>query len=199
MHACVAELTALAHQEGFAYWAAQAMIWRGWMLTTQGRHTEGIAQILQGLSARQATGANLYRASQLALLAEAYGKGGQVEEGLRLVNEALVSAETSGERLYEAELYRLKGELLTRLVPMDMLRAECCFRRALAIARRRQAKACELRAAVSLSRLWRQQGSFSTACTVLAEVYHGFTEGLNTIDLREAKALLDATTRERRG
>jgi predicted ATPase len=197
MQACVAELTALAHQEGFAYWAAQATTWRGWTLTTQGKHAEGIAQILQGLSARHATGASLYRASHLAVLAEAYGNAGQIEDGLRMVAEALVSTDTTGERLYEAELHRIEGELLIRHMPPDASRAEHCFQQALAIARSQQAQSLQLRAAVSLSRLWQQQGRLPTAYRVLAEVYNGFTEGLDTVDLQEAKALLDAAMGER--
>jgi predicted ATPase len=130
-------------------------------------------------------------------LAEAYGKAGQVEEGLHVVAEALVSADTTAERLYEAELHRIEGELLIQQAPTDTSRAERCFQRALAIARRRQAKSSELRAAVSLSRLWQRQGKFPAAHKMLAEVYSGFTEGLNTVDLQEAKALLDTTTGER--
>jgi predicted ATPase len=188
------ELVGLASQEGFAYWAAQATMWGGWTLTARGQYAEGIAQIRQGVSARHATGASLYRTSHFALLAEVYGKAGQVEEGLRIVAEGLAMVDTTGERVYEAELYRLKGELLLQRAPSDAPQAERCFRKALAIARRRQAKSWELRAAVSLSRLWRQQGRLATADRVLAEGYNKFTEGLDTADLRAAKALLDTPT-----
>jgi predicted ATPase len=190
------DLVGLASQEGFAYWAAQATMWGGWTLTARGQYAEGIAQIRQGVSARHATGASLCRTSHFALLAEVYGKAGQVEEGLRIVAEGLAMVDTTGERVYEAELYRLKGELLLQRAPSDAPQAERCFRKALAIARRRQAKSWELRAAVSLSRLWQRQGRFATAYTGLAEVYNGFTEGLDTADLRAAKALLDAATAE---
>jgi predicted ATPase len=192
----VEELVVLASQEGFAYWTAQATMWGGWTLTAHGQHAEGIAQILQGVSARHATGASLYRTSHFALLAEVYGKAGQVEDGLHVVAEALVMADTTGERVFEAELYRLKGELLLQQAPSDASQAERCFQQALAIARRRQAKSWELRAAVSLSRLWQRQGRLATAYTVLAEVYSGFTEGLDTADLRAAKTLLDTPTGE---
>jgi predicted ATPase len=192
----VEELVVLASQEGFAYWTAQATMWGGWTLTAQGQYAEGITQIRQGVSARHATGASLYRTSHFALLAEVYGKAGQVEEGLRIVAEGLVMVDTTGERVYEAELYRLKGELLLQQAPSNASQAERCFQKALAIARRRQGKSWELRAAISLSRLWQQQGRLATAYKVLAEVYSRFTEGLGTADLRAAKALLDTPTAE---
>jgi predicted ATPase/DNA-binding winged helix-turn-helix (wHTH) protein len=187
----VEELVVLASQEGFVYWVAQATIWGGWTLTAQRQHAEGIAQILQGVSARHATGASLYRTSDFALLAEVYGQAGQVEEGLRVVAEALVMAETTEERVYEAELYRRKGELLLQQAPSHASQAEHCFQKALAIARRRLAKSWELRAAVSLSRLWQRQGKKKAAYRLLAGCYNRFSEGLDTADLREAKALLE--------
>jgi predicted ATPase len=191
----VVELVALASQEGFAYYAAQATMWGGWTLTAHGQHAEGIAQILQGLSIRHATGASLYRESQL-LLAGAHGQAGQVEEGLRVVAEALARVDITGERVYEAELYRLKGELLLQQAPPDVLQAERCFQQGLAIARCQQAKSLKLRAAVSLSRLWQLQGKRADAYAMLAEVYSRFTEGFDTADLQQAKVLLDTTTRE---
>jgi predicted ATPase len=191
MQELVAELVALASQEGFAYWAAQATLWHGWTLTVQGQHAEGIAQILQGVSARYATGASLYRTSHFALLAAAYGKAGQVEEGLRVVAEALVMADTTGERVYEAELYRLKGELLLHQAHCDASQAERCFQQALAIARRRQAKSWELRAAASLGHLWQKQGKGPAAHELLSGVYSWFTEGLDATDLQEAKGRLE--------
>jgi predicted ATPase len=187
----IAELLALTSQEGFAYWTAQGTMWQGWLLSAQGKHAPGIAQILQGLTARQATGASPYRASHFALLAWAHGKAGQVEDGLRVVAEALARADSTGDRAYAAELYRLKGELLVQQHPPDPSQAECCFQQALAIARGQQAKSWELRAAVSLSRLWQQQGQVPAAYKLLAEVYGWFTEGLDTADLQEAKALLE--------
>ncbi|MGH8071260.1 MAG: AAA family ATPase [Candidatus Entotheonellia bacterium] len=188
----VAELTALASQEGFAYWAAQAIMWGGWTLTAQGQYAEGIAQILQGVSARHATGASLYRTNHFALLAGAHGKAGQVEEGLRVVAEALARADTTGERAYAAELYRLKGELLLQQVPPDASQAEHCLQRALTIARCQQAKSLELRAAVSLSRLWQRQRKCAEAYALVAEAYGWFAEGLDTADLQEARTRLAA-------
>jgi predicted ATPase len=119
---------------------------------------------------------------------------GQLDEGLRLVTEALERVQQSGEREWEAELYRLKGELLVHAagsVQHAALTAEACFQQALAVARRQQAKAFELRAALSLSRLWQQQGKRDAARELLAPIYHWFTEGFDTADLQEARALLD--------
>jgi predicted ATPase len=186
-----AELVALAGQEGFAYWMAQGTLWQGWWLSAQGKHAIGIAQILQALTARRATGAGQNRASGLALLAWAHGKAGQVEDALCVVAEALAIADSSGDRAYAAELYRLKGELLIQQLPPDPSQAECCFQQALTIARGQRAKSWELRAAVSLSRLWQQQGRLPAAYKMLAEVYGRFTEGFDTADLQAAKALLE--------
>jgi predicted ATPase len=188
----VEELAALANNEGFAFWAAMATIWGGWVVAVQGRPTEGIAQILQGLTARGATGARTSHGSRLALLVEAYGKAGQVKEGLRVVAEALIQADTTGERVYEAELHRLQGELLLHQEPPDAVQAERCFQQALAIARRQQAKSLELRAAVSLSRLWQQRGQRAAAYELLTKVYSWFSEGFDTADVQEATALLEA-------
>src|SRR5438128_1068082 len=129
------------------------------------------------------------------MLAEACAHAGQRDEGLRLVTEALERAQQSGERSWEAELYRLKGELLVHAeggVQNTAVTAEECFHQALAVARRQQAKSFELRAALSLSRLWQQQGQRDAARELLAPLYHWFTEGFDTADLQEAKALLEA-------
>src|SRR5207247_1077850 len=128
----------------------------------------------------------------LALLAEGYRRGGQPAEGLKLLAEALAAVDQSGARFYEAELYRLKGELLLAQAGTghEVHEAEACLRQALAVARRQQAKWLELRAATSLSRLWQQQGKRAAARHLLAEIYGWFTEGFATPDLREAQALL---------
>ena len=125
----------------------------------------------------------------LTLLAEAYAQLEQAEEGLAVVSEALETVATTGERFYEAELHRLQGELSLQL-PTPLAEAEACLQQALAVARRQQAKSLELRAAMSLSRLWQQQGKRAEAHQLLAEVYGWFTEGFDTADLQEAKALL---------
>jgi predicted ATPase len=183
---------ALAREQGFARWEAWGTIIGGWALAAQGQREEGIAQIRQGLAAWQAAGQELGRPVFLALLAEAYGKVGQAEAGLSVIVEALALMDKIGERDYEAELYRLRGELLLRHTVPDAPQAEACFQQALIVGRHRQAKSLELRAALSLSRLWQQQGKRAAARQLLAEVYGWFTEGFDTPDLQEARALLDA-------
>jgi len=180
---------ALSTEQGFPYWLAIGTMVRGWALALQGQAEDGIAQIRQGLTAWQATGAEFVRPYFLTLLAEAYAQRGQAEEGLAVVSEALETVATTGERFYEAELHRLQGELSLQL-PTPLAEAEACLQQALAVARRQQAKSLELRAAMSLSRLWQRQGKRAEAHQLLAEVYGWFTEGFDTADLQEAKALL---------
>ena len=188
-------LIALSTEQGFAVYLAQGTIRRGWALAEQGRVEEGIAQIRQGLAAYRATGAELWRPYGLALLAEAYGKGGQVEEALTVLAEALALVDKTGERLAEAELYRVKGQLTLQKSKVQgpkskVQEAEECFHKAIEIARKQQAKSLELRTTMSLSRLWRQQGKQKKAHEMLSEIYNWFTEGFDTKDLQEAKALL---------
>jgi predicted ATPase/DNA-binding winged helix-turn-helix (wHTH) protein/class 3 adenylate cyclase len=185
-------LLALAHEQGFPFWGAMATILHGWALMAQGQNATGVAQMQQGLAAYQATGAAMAQTYLRALLVEGYGNGGQVDTGLRLLAEILAEGERTGERMWEAELHRLKGTLLLRQDTPDEPQAETCFQAALAIARRQQAKSLELRAAISLSRLWQQQGKRTEAHALLAPLYDWFTEGFDTADLQEAKALLAA-------
>jgi predicted ATPase len=152
---------------------------------------EGIAQIRQGFAGWRATGAGVAWPWFLALLAEACGKVGQLDEGLRALDEALAAVQHNEEHHYEAEVYRLKGELLLQKTPAHQEEAEEHLQQALAVARRRQAKSWELRAALSLSRLWQRQGKRQEAYELLAPIYDWFTEGFDTPDLQEAKALLE--------
>jgi predicted ATPase len=184
-----AEVTmALATEQGFAHWLAHGMIFRGWALAEQGE--EGTDQIRQGIDAWRAAGDELARPYCLVLLAEACAKGGQAEEGLSALAEALAAVHKTGERFYEAELYRLQGELLLTRSTCQTAEAEACFHQALDITRRQQAKSLELRAAMSLSRLWQRLGKHAEAHQLLAEIYGWFTEGFDTADLQEARALL---------
>ena len=166
------------------------------MLAVQGQEEAGIAQMHQALAAWQAAGLRLGRPCWLYLLAEAYGNAGQVEEGLRVLAEALAAVHKSGERRWEVELYRLKRELLLRQPVMaglkraSMEEAETCFRQAIDIAHRQYAKSLELQAVMRLSCLWQQQGKRDETRQLLAEIYGWFTEGFDTADLQEAKALL---------
>jgi TOMM system kinase/cyclase fusion protein len=189
---------ALATEQGFTVYVAAGTIFRGWALAEQsgepeagqGQREEGIAQMRQGLAVWQATGAKVFRPYGLALLAEASAHVGQIEEGLTLLVEALAVAHDTGERRWEAELHRLKGELLLMRAAAHDAEAEACFHQALDVARQQQTKSLELRAAMSLSRLWQRQGKRAEAHALLAPVYGWFTEGFDTADLREAKALL---------
>jgi predicted ATPase len=183
---------AFSTEHGFAQYLALGMIMRGWALAVQGQGEEGIAQLHQGLATVKAAGSELDRPRFLLMLAEAYGSVGQLEAGLSAVTEALATVHKTGERWWEAELHRLQGDLLLALSVEQHIEAETCLHQALDIARRQQAKSLELRAAMSLTRLWQGQGKHAEARQLLAPIYVWFTEGFDTADLREAKGLLEA-------
>jgi predicted ATPase len=214
-HVKASVMLATAHE--FPYLSAVGTVMQGWGMARGGQVAEGIAQMREGLAASRATGAELLRPYLLALLAEACGSGGQIEVGLGALEEALAAAESYAERFYEAELYRLKGELWLRksvgagfnAAPTEIWQgpaasvgatgqsalqreAEACFQRALDIAQCQGAKSLGLRAATSLGRLWQQQGKRTEAYDLLTPIYGWFTEGFDTADLQEAKALLEA-------
>ena len=182
---------ALATEQGFVLQLTRCAAIQGWALVQRGQVDEGIAQIRQGLDAQRAVGAENLRPQVLAWLAEAYRRAAQAEAGLHVLAEALTLVTNTGGRVYEAELHRLKGELLLQQALPDTAQAEVCFQQALDVARHQQAKSWELRAAVSLSRLLQQQGKQVKARQLLAPIYGWFTEGFDTADLREAQALLD--------
>jgi predicted ATPase len=183
---------ALAAEQVLAQWLPISRCDWGWALAAQGQHEEGIGQMCQGIAALRATGAKLSLPGLLVRLAEAYGNSGLAQEGLRLLAEALAVMEATGERHHEAALYRIKGELLLQQAVPDAPQAEACFQQALDVARRQQAKSWELRAALSLARLWQQQGKRGEARELLAPIYGWFTEGFDTAALQDARALLDA-------
>jgi class 3 adenylate cyclase/predicted ATPase len=182
----------LAKEQGFPHWIAHGSLLCGWALVQQGQAQEGIEQLHQGLIAHRATGAELLRPYFLSLLAEAQGTLGEPETGLAVLTEALTLVDTTGESWYEPELYRLKGASLLQQSSDNSTEAETCFHHALDIARNQQAKSFELRTATSLARLWQQQGKCQEAHDLLAPVYNWFTEGFDTADLQDAKALLEA-------
>ncbi|HSX83230.1 MAG TPA: adenylate cyclase, partial [Candidatus Saccharimonadia bacterium] len=184
----------LSTEQGLPFRAAQGMMLRGWALASMGAVEEGIVQLRQGLEGWRTTGAAISLPYFLGLLADVCVRGAQVQEGLAVLAEALAYVDKTGERYAEAELHRLKGELLLSQAPPDSAQAEGCFRHALTIAQRQQAKSWELRAAVSLSRLWQRQGKRAEAGALLAPIYGWFTEGFDTADLQEAKVLLEALT-----
>lgn len=188
-------LMALCQEEAFSFFMAMARLRLGWSLAMGGKAEEGIAQLHQGLGAARATGNGINRTYFLTMLAEAYAINGQVEVGLETLENGLQLVQTLDERFYEAELHRLKGELLLNAacgVRHAELTSEECFYKALDIARQQQAKSLELRAAISLSRLWQQQQKQTEAHSLLAEIYGWFREGFDTPDLQEARALLVA-------
>jgi predicted ATPase len=200
---------ALCEEQGLSFFLARAKVLLGWALAEEGRIEDGLAQIHEGIAGYRATGAELETPYWLSLLAQAQGRAGQPEEALRTLTEAMHGVQQHGVRICEAELHRLRGELLLQQAdPMDHQRAsgppasaaidapvttesEACFRDAIEIARRQQAKSLELRAVMSLSRLLERQGRREEACQMLAQVYGWFTEGFDTADLKDARALLD--------
>jgi predicted ATPase len=190
-HEQAAAVIQLATEQGFALWVARGTVLHGWALAMQGQGEAGLAAIRQGLAADLATGATLWQPYYLALLAEAYGAGRRAAEGVVVLAEALVLVEQTGARWNEAEIYRIKGTLLLHQAVPDAAQAAACFQQALAIARQQQAKSLELRAAMSLARLWQSQSKRQEAHDLLAPVYEWFTEGFDTADLQEAKTLLD--------
>jgi predicted ATPase len=181
---------ALCADHGFAYYAAWATLLQGWAVAEQGESEAGIVQMQQGLAALRAMGAGLREPYYLGLLAEAHGRGGHIAAGLRLLDEALAIVHENEEGATEAESYRLQGELLWRQ-GADEHEVEVCFRQASAVARQQQARSLELRAATSLARLWQRQGRGEAARQQLAACYHWLTEGFDTLDLQEAKDLLN--------
>jgi predicted ATPase len=181
----------LPTDQAFPYWRALGSMLRWWVLAQQGQAREGLAQLHEGLKAFRTMGAELWRPYWLAFLAEAQGTLGEPETGLTVLAEALTLADTTGERWYEPELYRLKGVLLLQQSADYQTEAASCFAQAITRAQSQQAKAWELRAATSLAKLWQQQGKRTEAYDLLAPVYGWFTEGFDTADLKDAKALLD--------
>jgi predicted ATPase len=186
---------ALATEQDFPQWAAYGMSVRGWALAMQGQGEEGLAQVHRGIVAYRATGAALLVPYFCTILAEVSDHLGHPEDGLQALAEAHTLIEQQEERWWEAEVCRLRGVLLLRQPGTPQAEAETWLQRALDVARRQEAKALELRAAMSLSRLWQQQGKREAAREVLAPIYGWFTEGFDTADLQEAKALLEEFAR----
>jgi predicted ATPase len=173
---------AIITEQGFGHLLPFATCEQGRALAAQGRREAGMTQMHQVFAALQAMGSRWALSEWLALLAAVYGQSGQAETGLRLLAEALAHVEYMGERYSEAEVYSIKGELLLQQAIPDMPQAEACFQ---------QAKSWELRAAMSLSRLWQRQGLREEARELLAPIYGWFTKGFDTADLQEAKVLLE--------
>jgi class 3 adenylate cyclase/predicted ATPase len=185
-------LIALCAEYGLTYWLAHATVFRGWAMADQGRTQEGIAQIQEALANTRATGwSEPTRPHWLSLLAEACGEAGRLDEGLSALTEALATADEHENRHYEAEMHRLKGELLLKQDDSNAAAAQNCFERAVEIARKQSAKSLELRATMSLARQLAKQGRRDEARVRVAGIYNWFTEGFDTADLKDAKALLN--------
>ena len=188
----LAELTvALSHEHGFPSWLAAGMAVRGWAVAELGEREEGVAQIRQGVAAFLATGTQSGQTIFYNMLADSYRTVGHPKEGLVVIGDALAFAAKTAERVCEAELHRLKGELFLQQPQDQQSEAEASFHTALEVARHQEAKSLELRAATSLARLWQSQGKQAEARELLTPVYDWFTEGFDTADLKDAKALLD--------
>jgi predicted ATPase len=188
---------AMATEKGLMQELAISMSIRACAVIHQGKADEGIPQLDEAMAAYQATGTRLSRTNWLVVLADAYRQTGQAEHGLAIITEALTFIEETDERWWEAEVHRVKGELVLIQGSQDdsqngnVSTAVNCFQTALNIARRQEARSLELRAATSLARLWQQQDKIAEARDLLASVYHWFTEGFDTTDLKDAKALLN--------
>jgi predicted ATPase len=183
--------TRICREQGFPFWLGVALILQGWARATQHQPAEQIASMHEGLALYRATDAALFLPHFLTLLAETYGAANQPDAGLRLLDEARTVMDSTQERFYEAEVHRVQGTLVLAQAVDQHAQAETCFQHALDIARRQQARSWELRAAMSLARLWQQHGKHAEARALLAPLYTWFTEGFDTADLQEAKALLD--------
>jgi len=183
---------ALATEQDFPLWAATGTSLRGWALAMQGQGEEGLTQIRQGIAAWRATGAAGTVPYLCTLLADVSNHLGRPEDGLQALDEAHALVEQHEERWWEAEVCRLRGVLLLRQPGTPQEEAETWLQRALDVARCQEAKSLELRAAMSLARLWQQQGKQTEARELLAPIYGWFTEGFDTADLQEAKTLLEA-------
>jgi predicted ATPase len=182
----------LATEQGFTLWVAVGTTFRGWALAMQGHGEEGRAQVCQGVAAWRASGAVLHVPYFCTMLADVCDHLGHPDDGLQALAEAHALGEQHEERYWEAEVCRLRGVLLLRQPGTPQEEAEAWLQRALDVARRQEAKSLELRAAMSLARLWQQQGKRAAAYDLLAPIYGWFTEGFDTADLQEARALLDA-------
>ena len=193
-NAQVDELIALADERGAPYWKALGTAIRGWLFAVTGKASDAVWAITSGITSLRSTGATLYEPRHLSFLAMAYAELGQLDDAWRCIDDAIEKVERSKEKWGEAEVHRIAGEIALKSLAPDPEKAEAYFERALTIACQQQAKSWELRAAMSMARLWRDQGKREEARELLAPVYGWFSEGFDTLDLKEAKALLEELT-----
>jgi predicted ATPase len=185
------ELAVLAEEKGARAWKAFSTMHRGSLLAAAGEHAKAARMIASGLDRWASTGSTLWMPCYLENLAKAHAGLGQFDDARRRIGEAMAAVEATGATWCEAEIRRVAGEIALLSPQPDAEKAQACFERALSIARAQQAKAWELRAAISLARLWCAQGKARQARDLLAPVHGWFTEGHDTPDVQEAKALLD--------
>jgi predicted ATPase len=185
------ELSALAEEKRALYWHAFGMEHQGVLLAERGKAADAVRILISAIVALRSTGATLFVTSFLSYLARAYAEIGNFDDAWHCMNKTMTAIETSKERVWEAEVSRVAGEIALMSLEPDAAKAEAYFESALAVARKQQAKSWELRAAMSMARLWRDQGKRDEARDLLAPVYGWFTEGFDTLDLKEAKVLLD--------
>jgi predicted ATPase len=186
------ELVSLAEEKGASFWNALGMSVQGCLLVLTGKPGDAFRMITASMAALRSTGSTLWMPMRLAYLARAYAELGQFGDAWRYIDEALRVVETAREKWHEADIYRMAGEIALLSPQRAPAKAETYFEQALAVARAQRAKSWELRAAMSLARLWRDEGKRRQARDCLAPIYDWFTEGFDTLDLRQAKALLDA-------
>jgi predicted ATPase len=186
------EVITLADEKGALFWKIGAMLVKGCLFAVTGKASNAVPMITSGLDAWRQTGTSVWTPAYVLYLARAYAELGKFDDASRSIGEAITAVQTSKESWYEAEIHRLAGEIALCLPLPDAIKAGACFECALEIARAQRAKSWELRAAMSMARLWRDQGRPNEARNLLASVYAWFTEGFDTPDLKEAKGLLDA-------
>ena len=190
-NALVDEVVALADEKGTLIWKAFGMMHQGCVLALNCQASDAVHMLTSGLTAARSTGTTVFVPLWLSYLASAYTELGQFDDAWRCIGEAMTAVETTKEKWCEAEVQRIAGEIALISPEPDAAEAEAYFERALAVARKQQAKSWELRAAMSMARLWRDQGKRDEARDLLAPVYGWFTEGFDTLDLKQARALLD--------
>ena len=184
-------LMALADERGAPYWKALGTAVRGWIFASTGKASDAVRAITSGITSLRSTGATLYEPWHLWYLAMAYAELGQPDDARHCIDDAIDKVERSKEKWCEAEVYRIAGEVDAQVTRARYKKSRKYFDRALAVARQQQSKYWELRAAMSLARLWRDRGKVQQARELLAPIYGWFTEGFDTRDLKEAKALLE--------
>ena len=190
-NAALGELVALADEKGALYWKVCGMASQGCLFAQTGKPSDAVRMLTSGITAYRSTGATLWAPFHLSNLATSYASLGQLKDAWRCVGETMTAVATTKEKWFEAEVHRIAGDIALLSPEPDAAKAEAYFERALTVARKQQAKSWELRAAMSMARLWRDQGKVQQARELLAPVYGWFTEGFDTLDLKEAKALLE--------